>query len=254
MAGKLRDGLWHGKVLTFSSDGQLLVREFFREGVLTGTSTWFHRGEPWQHVGYKDGLLDDEFYSSPPGGECVKGSFRFGELDGLLEVHWSKEGGLQYQANYAAGRITDDFIHHFSRDLGAKTASIELVDGVQNGVSLTFQPPGLSDNERSLLETEWINGKLVSCTEYQSDGAVRRSASFSAEAIDTYSNKSTYERFIDALKAEGIRYARCEIATAQRNYHQSWAPAEHERARGNDRPLIFEGISGGINRFALSQI
>ena len=30
---------------------------------------------------------------------------------------------------------------------------------------------------------------------------------------------------------------------------QQRAPPGHERARGNDRPLIFGGISGGINRF-----
>lgn len=234
MAGEIRNGLWHGKVLTFNSGGQLLVRESFREGILNGNSTWFRDGEPWQQVGYQDGLLHGEFYSTPQGGESVKGSFQFGALDGSLEVLWPYDDGLKYKANYARGLISDDSVTFFARYSGAKTLSVTLVDGVQNGIAESYFTEGELNAEQVEYQATWLNGELESCTQYDSEGRLKETITFSAASKAESSGKNPYETFIDTLKVKEvnrIKYALCSLTTSLRASHTSWTPKEHKRAR-----------------------
>lgn len=127
-----------------------------------------------------------------------------------------------------------------------------LVDGVQNGIAESYFTEGELNAEQVEYQATWLDGELESCSQYDSEGRLNETIAFSAASKAEPSGKNPYETFIDTLKVKEvnrIKYALCSLSTSLRASHTSWTPKEHKRARGNDRPLIFGGISGGINRF-----
>ncbi|MEC8438206.1 MAG: hypothetical protein VXZ19_06740 [Pseudomonadota bacterium] len=176
-----------------------------------------------------------KYYSTPQGGESVKGSFQFGALDGSLEVHWPYDDGLKYKANYARGMISDDSVTFFARYSGAKTLSVTLVDGVQNGIAESYFTEGELNAEQVEYQATWLNGELESCSQYDSEGRLKETIAFSAASKAESSVKTPYEMFIDTLKVKEvnrINYALCSLTTSLRASHTSWTPQEHKRARG----------------------
>ena len=151
----LKDGRFHGQVLRYDEQGNLLVRQHYLNGVLHGLRETYLNGNKNSHMPYKNGVLHGSVIAHSYFGDWeIEREVVF--VDGILQGPYIvRTGGRTFfETNFANHKVSSDHVDVFDED-GSIALSIPFEVGKiegnvewKNGCTQTFTGGTAGEMER----------------------------------------------------------------------------------------------------------